>query len=178
MRVLGAVLAGGRSSRFGSDKCDFVIREKRLIEHAIDSLAGQVDQIAVCGRAVPALLHLADRPCTRLGPLGGLNAALNYAAVHGFDAVLSAPCDVLPLPANLLSYLGSRGPSHLRNQHAVGCWPARLARELDRHIEEGNRSVRSWIAHCGSREVDDRELRLCNLNSLDQVEPLLARLKA
>lgn len=176
MRVLGAVLAGGRSSRFGSDKCNFVIRGQRLVDHAIASLASQVDEVAVCGREEPLHLCLADRPHAGLGPLGALNAALHHAVTYGFDAVLTAPCDVLPLPADLLSYLTLPGPSHLLNQHAVGCYPAQLAHELDLHIAEGSRSVTSWIARCGSRPADDVSLRLCNMNSPADLDGVLARL--
>src|SRR5579872_4815856 len=101
MRILGAVLAGGRSSRFGSDKAAALIDGRPMLEWVIDALAPQVDDVIICGRASPGRISVAYRPRPDLGPLGGLNAALHHAAANGFDAVLSVPCDTPRLPADL-----------------------------------------------------------------------------
>ena len=149
MRVLGAILAGGRSSRFGSDKCEFVV--------------------GVCGRVEGSSLTLSDRPYAGLGPLGGINAAFHCAAVSEFDAVLSVPADVLPLPRDLFARLGLPGPSHFANQFAVGRWPAQLSCVLDAHIRRGNRSIRSWIETCRSQVVSDHDLGMRNLNTVSDL---------
>src|SRR2546423_14953878 len=109
MRVLGAVLAGGRSSRFGSDKAAALIDGRPMLDWVIEALAPQVDEILICGREAPGRICVADRPRTDLGPLGGLNAALQHAAANGFDAVLSAPCDTPRLSADLRAQLGEVG---------------------------------------------------------------------
>lgn len=177
MRVLGAILAGGKSSRFGSDKCDLVIGGKRLIDHAIDALAYQVDVLVICGRWEEGLLSLDDQPHPGLGPLGGLNAALRHANANGFEAVLSTPADVVPLPSDLLSRLHCPGPTHLFNQHAVGCWPASLADALSEHLAQGNRSVKSWNAVSRSMAVDDGDLGLYNLNEPKSLDAVSRRLQ-
>lgn len=112
-----------------------------------------------------------------LGPLGGLNAALHFAAANGFDSVLSTPVDVAPLPSDLLGRLRCPGPAHFFNQHAVGCWPASLYKELADHLARGNRSIKSWIAHCGSKAVDDGKLGLYNLNEPSGLYEISKRLE-
>lgn len=142
--ILGAVLAGGRSSRFGSDKALALLEGRPLIAHVIDALASQVDAILVCGRQWQGLAWVADRPAGDLGPLGGINAALHYARDRGFDAVVTAPCDAPRLPPGLVTELG-RGAAIVADLPVVGRWPAALADRLDAHLALcQDHSVRRW----------------------------------
>lgn len=163
MRLLGAVLAGGRSSRFGSDKALAMLDGRPLIRHVIDALAAQVTAVAVVGRDWPGCARIEDWPLPGLGPLGALAGALGYAADHGFDAVLSAGCDMPGLPADLAQRLG-RGPSVAAGHWLVGCWPTVLADSLrDRLRRGGDRSMRGWAATCDARIVDCGTLRDINV---------------
>ena len=163
-RVLGAFLAGGASSRFGSDKALAMIGERPLIEHTADALAAQVDALVICGRPWGDWTWISDRPTAGLGPLGGLNAALHHAHENGFDAVLCAPVDVFPLPTDLLARLAGDQARTLLRQYAVGFWPARLAPMLDQQLASGVRSIHAWIAATGALAHDDEALGLRNIN--------------
>jgi molybdopterin-guanine dinucleotide biosynthesis protein A len=158
MRLLGAVLAGGRSSRFGSDKALAELRGKPLLRHAAEALAAQCDSVIVCGRDWPDLVSVPDRPTPDLGPLGGLNAALHHAADNGFDAVLSVGCDTPLLPHDLADRLLRAGEAaYLRGLPIIGLWPARLAAMLDTHLATtADRSLRAWsrLASAMPIEVD------------------------
>ncbi|QIG79873.1 molybdenum cofactor guanylyltransferase [Stakelama tenebrarum] len=143
MKLLGAILAGGQSRRFGSDKACALLDGKPLLDHVADALGSQVDSIVVCGRRWPGRACLPDRPAPDLGPLGGLNAALHHAAGHGFDAVLSAGCDTPRLPDDLSGRFGTGG--YLADLPIMGLWPASLAPRLDRFLgEDPIRSMRGW----------------------------------
>lgn len=146
MRLLGAVLAGGRSSRFGSDKALADLHGKPLLQHAVDALALQCDDTIVCGRDWPGLKSVADRPGPDLGPLGGLAAALHHAAANAFDAVVSVGCDTPLLPKDLVNQLAAAGEAaYLRELPIIGLWPARLAPMLDAHLATADdRSLRAW----------------------------------
>jgi molybdopterin-guanine dinucleotide biosynthesis protein A len=146
MRLLGAVLAGGRSSRFGSDKALAEWNGRPLLAHAAEALAAQCETVIVCGREWPGLVSLPDRPEPDLGPLGGLNAALRHALVNGFDAVLSVGCDTPVLPTDLAARLSAVGEAaYLEGMPVIGRWPARLAAALDKHLTESDdRSMRAW----------------------------------
>jgi molybdopterin-guanine dinucleotide biosynthesis protein A len=171
MRVLGAILAGGKSRRFGSDKAQARYEGQCLMTHCIAALRGQVDDLVVCGREWPGLVSLPDRPIADAGPLGGLNAALHYP---GFDAVLCVPVDVHPLPDNLRAMLEGNEARVLASQHAIGFWPTRLGAALDAHLERGHRAIGGWIAHTGAVRVPDAELALVNINTRADLSALAA----
>jgi len=151
-RLLGAVLAGGASRRFGSDKALAMLRGKPLIENVIAALATECETVIVCGRDWPSRRSLADRPGPGLGPLGGLAAAFHHAAASGHDAVLAAACDLAELPPGLAARLAP-GPAVAAGQPALGLWPAALAARLDTHLASGGRSLFGWAAAAGARSV-------------------------
>lgn len=149
--ILGAVLAGGRSSRFGSDKALALWQGRPLIAHVAGRLLTICPIVVLCGRAYAGMDAIPDRPAPDLGPLGGLNAALHHAAVHGFDRVLTAPCDAPSLSDELLSTLAATPNSFLREMPVIGCWRSADAASLDRLLaENGSRSVRSWAETTGA----------------------------
>lgn len=177
MRVLGAILAGGRGRRFGSDKAAALLDGKPLIEHVADALGGQVETLVVVGRSWPGLAMLDDRPEGALGPLAGLNAALHRARDMGLDGVLSAGCDTLPIPRDAAARLMGREPAFFEGHFLFGWWPTGLAALLDHHLAEGSdRSMRGWIARCGARAVSP-PATLHNLNTKGDLEAY-ARLTA
>lgn len=172
MRVLGAILAGGQSRRFGSDKAHAMLAGRSLLDHVVEVLRPQTEGLVLCGRECPGVTTLADRPSAGLGPLGGLNAALLYAHQAGFDAVLCVPLDVHPLPANLRAILEGPGAQVLMVQHAVGFWPAHLHPALERQLVQGIYPFRSWIEVSGAVSVSDEALGLANINKPEDLRRL------
>lgn len=151
MRVLGAIIAGGTSSRFGTDKAQALLGGRPLIAHVIDALGTRCETIIVCGRAWGNAISIADRPASGLGPLGGLCAALHYGARHGFDRVLTAGCDTLPVPL-----VARNGDEQVvaAGHYLIGDWPVTMAAQLDAHLATSHdRSMRHWVAVSGAREV-------------------------
>ncbi len=172
MRLLGAVLAGGRSSRFGSDKAQALMPDGRtLIDHAIAAIAPHVEAVVVCGRPMEGLASLPDRPAPGMGPLGGLNAALHHARSEGYDAVLTTGCDIPVYPAPLAQALTGDGAAVLQGQQLAGYWPTTLAEELDAHLaEENNRSIYGWLDRIGARIVERPDILLPNINRPEDME--------
>ena len=92
----GAVLTGGRSSRFGQDKALYVYNGKPLAGWALESLAGADERFLVSSR--PYDLGVPVYPDLYPGSsLGGLHAALVHAA-NNWVAV--AACDMPFLTAD------------------------------------------------------------------------------
>lgn len=172
-RLLGAVLAGGRSSRFGSDKADALLEGRRLLDHAIGALAEHVDIVVICGRTVEGALCLPDRPASDIGPLGGINAALHHARDHGFSAVVTTGCDMPCFPAALFDALVGEEAAMLEGQHLAGFWPSALADRLDQHLtQSSNRSLFAWFDHIHPRFVTVPDLVMPNINRVSDLEAL------
>lgn len=165
MAILGAIIAGGMSRRFGSDKAMARIDGVALLDHAHAALKAQVDDIVLCGRTWLNWTAIPDLPGPGLSPLGGMAAALSYASQNGYDAVLTVPVDTYPLPMDLRLLLGA-GPACFADQHLIGLWPPSLCTTLHAHLVSGHRSVRSWISTSHCRLVDGEHLNWRNINAV------------
>lgn len=153
MKRLGAMIAGGKATRFGSDKAAALLNGRPLIEHVADGLRNQVDALIVCGREWPGMEWVSDTPFPDMGPLGGLNAALLYAQQNGFDAVLTAGCDVVPVP-ELPHTLPDGRAVYMDRHYLFGVWPVALAPVLDRHLRnQDDFSMRRWITISGAQAI-------------------------
>lgn len=171
-KVLGAVLAGGQSRRFGSDKAAALLDGHPLLDHVVEALAPQVDAVVVCGRRHASLPSLIDRPGPDLGPLGGLNAALHHAAANGFELVLTAGCDMPGFRSDVLAALIGHQPAVLLGQQIVGLWPAALALRLNDYLASAtDRSIRAWMREVGANEVPFGSM-MANVNSPADLERL------
>lgn len=156
MRLLGAILAGGRSRRFGSDKAEAMLDGRTLLTHVADALRPHCDALVVCGRTHRGIASLEDRPHAGLGPLGGLCAALAFGKEAGFTAVLSAPCDAPDLPHGLRDRLSEEsGPAYVADLPVVGLWPCVLAEHLHSWLDRNNdRSFSAWARAVSATPVE------------------------
>jgi molybdenum cofactor guanylyltransferase len=153
MKLLGAILAGGQSRRFGSDKALALLDGKPLLDHVSDALCPQVDALVVAGREWLGLESVADLPEPGLGPLAGLAGALDHAERNGFDAVLSSGCDLMGIPSDLAAQLGE-GPVIVDDQPLLGLWPTALSQPLVRWLaNEQNRSIYRFADHVSAKRV-------------------------
>jgi molybdopterin-guanine dinucleotide biosynthesis protein A len=174
-RVLGAILAGGRSSRFGADKALALYAGQPLIAHVVAALTPQVEALVVCGREMAGLTGVPDRPRPGLGPLGGLSGALHHAQAVGYDLVVTVGCDSPILPQDLVARLQATGASCvLASLPIVGLWPASLAGRLDVHLAESDdRSMRAWARRTRAALVEGLA-GIANVNTPEDLARLAA----
>ncbi len=151
--ILGVVLAGGRASRFGSDKALAELDGQTLLALAVDRLARWCKAVVVVGRSEAPAPCLPDWPRSGMGPLGGLAAALHHARDQGYDAVLSCGVDSLGLPDNLPTLLAPN-PAFLLGQPVIGLWPVTASAALNALLESDARHSMLAFAHgIGARAV-------------------------
>jgi molybdopterin-guanine dinucleotide biosynthesis protein A len=147
--ILGAVLAGGQSSRFGSDKALAALGGRTLLERAVAALEAQCDSVIVVGRG-----DVPDRPRPGMGPLGGINAALHHAASHGYSDVLTCGVDCGGLGPQTCSDLAP-APAYVADQPVIGLWPASAAPALDAFLaSDAKHSMRAFAEMIGARRVN------------------------
>ncbi len=147
------MLAGGQSSRFGSDKALAELDGQTLVARAVDLLSGWCEHVVVVGRETAPAPTLPDWPQPGMGPLGGIASALHYAADEGFDVVLTSGVDSLGLPDDLLVLL-SPAPAYVPEQPVIGLWPASAAPVIEAILTgPGRHSMRAFAEALGARAV-------------------------
>ncbi|MDD3799793.1 MAG: molybdenum cofactor guanylyltransferase [Novosphingobium sp.] len=151
--ILGVVLSGGKSTRFGSDKALAEIGGHSLLTRAVDQLSGWCEQVVIVGREEGPAPCIADWPRPGMGPLAGIAAGLHHARDAGFDAVLSCGVDSWGLPAGLPELL-SPAPAFLAEQPVIGLWPASAAQAVEDILTgDGRHSMRAFAERIGARAV-------------------------
>lgn len=102
------ILAGGKSSRMGSNKAFLKLKDKPFIEHQIELLRKIFNEIAISAN-IPAEYNYLNLPIIKdiypdKGPLGGIHAALvNSSSFYTF--VLA--CDMPFVEIGLIKHLKS-----------------------------------------------------------------------
>ena len=164
--LLGAVLAGGQSRRFGSDKALALLDGTPLIALAVEALSGWCDHVVITGRGEGPAPCLPDWPAADMGPLGGLAAALRFAADEGYTAVLSCGVDSPDLPENLPNLLAP-APACFASQPVIGLWPVSALTAIETVLHgDGRHSMLAFAEAVGGRQVEvPRVLRNINFRA-------------
>jgi molybdopterin synthase catalytic subunit len=186
LRVLAAILAGGLATRLGGNAKGLLrTPQGTIIERLIAELttAGIGDTIISANDPQPYVALgkavIGDRR-PRVGPLGGIEAALSHAA-SAYDAVLLLPCDLPNISAIEIRGLLTafvRDPRRVAmavtsdgRQHPLcAVVPVTLLPHVAQSIEAGEYGVgRVWNAlGAGAVPVGDPE-KLHNVNTLEDL---------
>jgi molybdopterin-guanine dinucleotide biosynthesis protein A len=183
LAVTGLILAGGQGRRMGGqDKGLVDYKGKPLVDWVIERLQPQVDELLISANrnldeySRRGYRVLPDTLPDFQGPLAGVMAGLQAASL---EWVLSVPCDIPGLPADLASHLfGSAGGKEAvfardaeRDHPAVlllnkSCLPKLLS-----YMEKGGRSVKGFIGGLDATGVVFPEpAAFANMNEADQLE--------
>lgn len=161
--LIGAVLCGGQSRRFGSDKALAPFRSSTVGARVVAALRGAgVDPVVAIGGTAGTALGLPTIDDRRPGdgPLAGLATALLWAR-RGWVVVV--PCDLPLLDAGHVTRLLEAGPEDERAVVAtvdgqptvsLAVWPAQRARVVLGLIEAGERRFRAALDEVGWRGVE------------------------
>jgi len=104
---IGAIiLAGGKSSRFGTDKALFPIHGVPLIQNVIDVVERVTSNIIIITNSIEKLKFLNyplyEDIIPNAGPLGGIYTGLTHSS---FELNLVLPCDMPHITPACLNYL-------------------------------------------------------------------------
>lgn len=105
MKKAGIILAGGKSSRFGTNKAITMFQDKTMLMHSVDLLRKFSDQILISGyREEYAGLGI---PCIKdeypgIGPIGGICTALAASPV---DVNIIVTCDMPLVTPDMIARL-------------------------------------------------------------------------
>ena len=174
MKIVGLLLAGGRSRRMGGgDKTLRLLAGQTLLDRVIDRVRPQVDALVLNANGDPSrfarfgLPVVADSIADFAGPLAGILAGLDWTAANRPDCafIVSLATDAPFLPADLVARLvegmNSQGAEFAcaasggQPHPVIGLWPVRLRGELRQAlIAEEIRKVDVWTARYPLATVD------------------------
>jgi molybdopterin-guanine dinucleotide biosynthesis protein A len=112
MRAAGAIIAGGRSTRYGSPKALAAVGGERIIDRVVRAVRVVTPRLLLVASApeLVAAAALDARPdaLPGAGPLGGIYTALLWAVEQEYSGVLAVACDMPFLSSPLLAHLLAR----------------------------------------------------------------------
>lgn len=166
--ILGVVLAGGRSARFGSDKALATLGGQSLLDLSISGLTRWCDAVVVVGRPSAPVEVLSDWPGPDMGPLAGIAAGLRHAKENGYTSVLTCGVDSIDLPDDLLDLFG-RPPAFLESQPVVGHWPVEALPSLTALLSgAGRHSMLAFAEAIAARPVQLSD-QPANINTVEDL---------
>lgn len=157
----GLILAGGTSSRMGSDKISLPFGPGTLLTRLLDRLAPQVCEIAVNGplslQLPEGVRHVPDTIPGQPGPLAGVLAGMRDLTSRrpGKTQLLTVPSDAPFFPEDLARQLMSAASdqetvaiaaSGGRVHPVFGLWPVSLANDLENWLRDSeNRRMSEYL---------------------------------
>lgn len=191
-QLVGVVIAGGRSVRFGGEKAVAVYRGRPLLLWAVQRLQRCCDVVVVNARpgteasalaASQGLPVLHDMPGDPDGPLAGVKVALAWAAARGARTVAVSPCDAPLLPEDVFPRLvAAAGPGAAYVETSEGrqpmcaVWPVAALPTLESALTGGAHPA-TWRMLEGldaKRVRFDQAEDFANVNTRAELEQLAA----
>ena len=182
LKVSGLLLAGGASSRFGSDKASATINGVSLVDYVIDALRPVVDSITFVGgpqsRAITRDCAYIDDGPERRGPLHALAIALSSFVFEDGDVVIIVPCDTPLLGTSTLRRLveeahvngGAVSRSGDVAHWIVSAWKARqLAQSCAAGLHEGLSALHLVMGRLTPSFVEVTDDEVLNVNTPDDL---------
>ncbi|WP_071672982.1 molybdenum cofactor guanylyltransferase MobA [Nioella nitratireducens] len=167
---LGLILAGGRATRMGGgDKGRLMLGQRTLFARVIERIGPQVAALALNANGEVArfadlgLPVLPDGLAGFPGPLAGVLAGLDWAAVQGASHIVTVAADTPFFPEDLVPRLllasetegqpialaASEAEGRALMQPTFGLWPVALRQDLRASLAQGERKVRRWAGGHG-----------------------------
>lgn len=191
--ISAIILSGGRATRMGGiDKGLITLQNKPLIQHVIDRLAPQVDEIILNANREIAQYETFNRMVLQddnpefIGPLAGFSLGLQRCK---HDYLLTVPTDSPMIPMDLAARLykalveqnadiavaRSGGFSH----PVFSLMKTSLLPSLTHFIDQGERKVSTWQKTHHYIEVlfNDCDEAFVNLNTFEDLQALALKLE-
>jgi len=185
MTCSAIILAGGEGQRMGGvDKGLMQWHNKPLIQHVIERLAPQVDEIIIsCNRNIEqyklfGYACITDSTDDFLGPLAGIASCVESS---NHNSILLCPCDTPLIPVNLLHQLEktlqqsganaviARDDYNQHYSHAL--LTEEFAKTANKQLSAKRKSLRAWYGTTNWQCADfnDEAKAFTNINTLEQL---------
>ena len=189
--ILGIILAGGKSSRFGEDKSTAKLGNKTLLDHTVSKIENEFNEILVISNNKDfnfknSKIHIVgDCIEGQLGPLVGILTAMKWVVKNkkNYKWIASFPCDTPFFDIKLISELKIKVKetskkliflnSNKKRHNIFGFWSLDLIEILEKDIKNSFRKVELWADKVGYENININEEkfdRFLNINTKKDLE--------
>lgn len=181
--IEGVILAGGRATRMqGKDKGLVMFNGLPLYQQVLRRLAPQVSRVVISANRnqdqyrQSGCTVLSDSMADFPGPLAGVLTALEHSQSTW---LISVPCDVPFIPADLVSTLwqgkGDARVAYLddgeRSHPTLALWHRDLLPQLYTFLQQGERKLMLFMQQAGAqRIIYPHPVLFLNINSLQECQ--------
>ncbi len=169
--ILGVVLAGGKSQRFGEDKCQVKLGDKLLIDYILSEIVDEFKEVLLISNNKIKYNHsnkisLVEDTKKGLGPLGGILTAMkwirqnnkNYKWISTFPSdtpffkkqILNNFLEEIKNYEGKLFFINSNDTRH----NIFGLWSIDLLERLEKDLDNGERKVEMWANKIGIKSIN------------------------
>ena len=195
--ILGTVLAGGKSQRFGEDKSQVRLEGTLLIDYILSEIKDEFKEILIVSnnkihfKNSEKISIIADFEKGQ-GPLGGVLSAMkwvkqkkkDYKWISTFPAdtpffkreILQKFFQEIKIEESRLFFIKSNNTRH----NIFGLWSIDLLGELEEDLKKGDRKVELWANKVGVKVIDMEFINddpFFNINTKEDLEKAKERLK-
>ena len=189
-KILGVVLAGGKSQRFGQDKSQVKLNGKILIDYILSEIIDEFKEILIVTNQ--SISFMSSKKITviedfkkGLGPLGGVLSAMKWIKDNNkeYSWISTFPTDTpfftkkelkifyndIKIENNKLFFIKDKNTRH----NIFGLWSLDLMDQLETDLYNGERKVEIWANSIGVSTVNIEYKNInpfFNINTIDDLE--------
>tara|TARA_B100001996_G_scaffold200219_1_gene153240 strand:- start:798 stop:1415 length:618 start_codon:yes stop_codon:yes gene_type:complete len=167
--ILGVILAGGKSKRFGEDKSKVKLNDKILLQHTLDKIKSKFNKVIIVSNNEILKNYITIKDCIdgQLGPLVGVLSAMKWVTKnnYSYNWVATFPCDTPFFNNSLIdkfieaSKLNDSALYFVKSQkkrhNIFGLWSLKLIETLEEDIIKNNyRKVEKWANKIGVKTIN------------------------
>ena len=169
--ILGVVLAGGKSQRFGQDKSQVKLQNKLLIDYILEEIVDEFKEVLIIANEQIKFMQSQNISVTKdfksgVGPLGGVLTAMKWIKENNkhYKWISTFPSDTpfftkkelkyfykkIEINESKLFFIKSKDTRH----NIFGLWSVSLIEKLEADIMKGERKVEIWADSIGVKTVN------------------------
>jgi len=189
-KILGVVLAGGKSKRFGEDKSQVKFHGKILIDYILSEIIDQFNEILVVTNNPIRFKDSSKILTTKdfeegLGPLGGILTAMKWIKDQkkDYEWISTFPSDTpfftnkeleifyenIDIKKSKLFFIKNKETRH----NIFGLWSLDLLKKLETDLKKGERKVEVWADTVGVETINieyEKRDPFFNINTKEDLE--------
>ena len=189
-KILGVVLAGGKSQRFGEDKSQVKLHGKILIDYILSEIIDQFEEILIVTNNEIKFKFSKKISITKdliegVGPLGGILTAMKWIKKNNknYKWISTFPSDTpfftknelqifykkIDIQKSKLFFIKNKQTRH----NIFGLWSMDLMEKLDNDLKQGERKVEVWADTAGVEIINieyEKKDPFFNINTKEDLE--------